>query len=51
MRQPTVSLLHGGGGYAVQVAATTADVPTLIPHIKEEGGTDIVITGIKMLVA
>jgi hypothetical protein len=28
-----------------------ADVPTLIPHIKDEGGSDIVITSIKMLVA
>lgn len=57
MRQPTVSALHSPGGsgatsgYAMQIAANTADVPTLVPQIKAAGGTDIVITSIKMLVA
>ena len=51
LRAPTVSALHGGAGFAVQIAAEAIVVPTLIPHIKEHGGTDIVITSIKMLVA
>lgn len=108
MRQPTVSALHGGDGFALQVrvccrvrthatrpicahlhtsqartthhaptphpihptpshshasfpplpsppssqvAAKTGDVPVIIPHIKEQGGCDIVITSINMLLA
>jgi hypothetical protein len=33
------------------VAVKTGDVPTIIPHIKEQGGCDIVITSINMLLA
>lgn len=36
---------------AVQIAVETSAVPTLIPHIKDEGGTDIVVTTIRMLTA
>jgi ATP phosphoribosyltransferase len=46
-----VSPLHHGAGYAVQIAAETSQVPALIPVIKEEGGSDIVVTSIKQLVA
>jgi len=35
----------------VQIAVETSAVPTLIPHIKDEGGTDIVVTTIRMLTA
>ena len=51
MKAPTVSALHGDSGYAVQFAAEASAVPTLIPHITEEGGSDIVVTSIRMLVA
>ena len=34
-----------------QIAANASEIPELIPHIKEEGGSDIIITHIKMLVA
>lgn len=55
MRQPTVSALYGASGatvgYALQIAAQAAEIPNLIPHIKDEGGTDIIVTGIKMLIA
>lgn len=50
MKAPTVSQLHGGG-YAVQIAADASAVPMLIPQIKGEGGSDIVVTTIRMLVA
>lgn len=45
-----MSQLHGGG-YAIQIAAEAAAVPTLIPQIKREGGSDIAVATIRMLVA
>ena len=50
LKAPTVSTLFGGG-YAVQIAAESGAVPYLIPRIKAAGGTDVVVTGIRMLVA
>lgn len=50
MRAPTVSPLHHNLGYSIQIAAPTSDVPTLIPKIKAAGGTDIVVSTIRMLV-
>jgi ATP phosphoribosyltransferase len=44
MREPTVSPLHGGAGFAVKAAVPRADLPLLIPEIKARGGTDIVVT-------
>lgn len=44
MRQPTVSPLRGGGGFAVRVASLRRDLAALIPKIKDAGGTDIVVT-------
>ena len=51
LRAPTVSALHGGAGFAVQIAAEAARIPGLVPEIKSHGGTDIVISSIRMLVA
>ncbi len=50
LKAPTVSRLHGDEGYAIQIAAETGAVPTLIPIIKENGGSGIVVTTIRMLV-
>ncbi len=50
MRYPTVSPLHNDLGFAVKVAAPRADIPRLIPIIKQAGGTDIVITPIQQVV-
>jgi ATP phosphoribosyltransferase len=50
-RAPTVSPLHHGSGFAVQVAVEAGTVPALIPEIKAEGGSDIAVSTIKMLVA
>lgn len=44
MREPTVSPLHGAGGYAVKAAVPRADLPSLIPALKSRGGSDIVVT-------
>ncbi len=44
MREPTVSPMHGAGGYAVKVAVPRSELPSVIPAIKACGGTDIVVT-------
>ncbi|MEM7229150.1 MAG: ATP phosphoribosyltransferase [Planctomycetota bacterium] len=44
MREPTVAPMHGDAGYAVKAAVLRTDLPSLIPVIKERGGTDIVVT-------
>ncbi|HSV56893.1 MAG TPA: ATP phosphoribosyltransferase [Magnetospirillaceae bacterium] len=44
MREPTVSPLRGGSGYAVKVAAPRDSLPALIPEIRKRGGTDIIVT-------
>lgn len=50
MREPTISTLHGGSGYAVKAAVRREDLPTLIPRIKSCGGTDIVVTKLEQIV-
>ena len=50
MREPTVSLLHGGAGYAIKAAVPRASLPKLVPLIKATGGSDIVITALTQLV-
>ena len=50
MREPTVARLHGNAGYAVKVAVPRADLPTLIPAIKQCGGTDIVVSHLAQIV-
>lgn len=44
MREPTVSPLHGGAGYAVKAAVPRAQLPELIALLKKRGGTDICVT-------
>ncbi len=44
MREPTISSLHGGAGYAVKAAVPRKDLPQIIPRIKACGGTDIAVT-------
>jgi ATP phosphoribosyltransferase len=50
-RAPTVSELYHGGGFAVQVAVSAKDVPSLIPQIKLWGGTDVIVTQISQIVS
>lgn len=44
MREPTVSPLRAGDGYAVKVAAPRDCLSKLIPEIRKRGGTDIIVT-------
>ena len=50
MREPTVSPLHAGAGYAVKAAVRRVDLPRIIPAIKASGGTDIVVTTFSQIV-
>ncbi len=50
LRKPTVSSLHGADGYVVKAAVPRIELPMLIPEIRAQGGTDIVVTRITQLV-
>ncbi len=41
MKSPTISPLYGDDGYAIKIAVTKGEVPTLLPRLKELGATDI----------
>ncbi len=43
MREPTIAPLHGDEGFAVKAAVPREILPSLIPKIRECGGTDIVV--------
>lgn len=51
MREPTIAPLHHDAGFAVKAAVPRADLPELIRAIKEQGGTDIIVSGIAQIVA
>jgi len=50
MREPTLSPLHGGAGYAVKAAVPREQLPQVIPEIKRRGGTDVVVTNLAQIV-
>ena len=50
MRQPTVSPLNAGEGYAIKAAVPRIQLARIIPEIKARGGTDIVVTSINQIV-
>ena len=50
MREPTISQLHSEEGYAVKAAVPRSDLPTVIPALKERGGTDIVVSSLAQIV-
>lgn len=50
MREPTISPLHHGAGYAVKAAVPRKLLPMLIPEIKARGGTDIVVTALSQII-
>lgn len=50
MREPTISTLHGSGGFAVKAAVPRAILPRVIPEIKTAGGCDIVVTALAQIV-
>lgn len=50
MREPTISPLHGGNGYAVKAAVPREGLAVLIPRLKAAGGTDLVVTQLKQII-
>jgi ATP phosphoribosyltransferase len=50
MREPTVSPLHAGAGYAVKAAVPRDQLAVIIPEIKARGGTDIVVTALSQII-
>jgi ATP phosphoribosyltransferase-like protein len=50
MRQPTISELAGGGGFAVKAAVPRADLPVVMPKLKAAGGSDVVVTRLAQIV-
>jgi len=50
MREPTISQLHHGAGFAVKAAVPRSDLAELIPRIKAAGGTDIVVSSTSQIV-
>ena len=50
MKQPTISELRSGAGFVVKAAVPNKMLATLIPAIKQRGGTDIVVTKIAQIV-
>ena len=50
MRQPTVSQLAGGAGYAVKAAVPRSELPLVIPRLKARGGEDVVVTRLAQII-
>lgn len=50
MREPTVSQLHGGTGYAVRVAVPRQGLPELLIEVKALGATDLVVSQPRQIV-
>jgi ATP phosphoribosyltransferase len=50
MRQPTVSPLAGGAGFAVKAAVPRAELPLVMPRLKASGGTDVVVTRLAQII-
>ena len=50
MREPTVSSLRDGTGFAVKSAVPRDQIAELIPVLKARGGTDVVVTALAQIV-
>ena len=50
MRQPTVSELAGGEGFAVKAAVPREQLPDVIPRLRASGGSDVVVTRLSQIV-
>jgi ATP phosphoribosyltransferase len=51
MKSPTIAKLYGGGGYALKAAVDKDRVRELIPRLKEKGASDILVFGLKKVIA
>jgi len=50
MREPTISPLAGGHGFAVKAAVLRTELPDVVPRVKALGGTDVVVTQLGQIV-
>ncbi len=50
MREPTISTLHGGDGFAVKAAVPRSDLPGLMPLLKERGASDIAVSSLEQII-
>lgn len=50
MREPTISRLHGGDGYAIRAAVPRDGLPELLVSIKALGATDLVVSQPRQIV-
>ena len=50
MREPTISPLAGGHGFAVKAAVLRTELPEVVPRVKALGGTDVVVTQLGQIV-
>ena len=50
MREPTISPLAGGEGFAVKAAVLRTELPEVVPRVKALGGTDVVVTQLGQIV-
>ncbi|MBT3721262.1 ATP phosphoribosyltransferase [archaeon] len=50
MKSPTISKLYGEQGYAIKIAVTKDKIPNLIPLLKKEGATDILVFDLKKVI-
>jgi ATP phosphoribosyltransferase-like protein len=50
MRQPTIANLHRESGYAIKAAVPRKLLATVIPEIRAQGGTDIVVSELAQIV-
>lgn len=50
MREPTVSRLHGDGGYAIRAAVPRQGLPGLLLDAKARGATDLVVSRPRQIV-
>ena len=42
LQAPTISELHGGGGFAVETVVPKSEINVLIPELKDRGASDII---------
>ena len=50
MRKPTIAALHSEEGFAVRAAVLREDLPRLIPLLKAQGATDVIVTSPSLIV-
>jgi ATP phosphoribosyltransferase len=50
MKKPTINSLYGGEGFAVKAVVSRSEITTLLPKIRQHGGTDIIVLELKSVV-